>query len=78
MSFRDDLLVILTCGLPALTPAGGVVLQPQPVETIAPEPQLKDTEPFLLAGVDVSQQSFLIGGAVLLSVILLVLVARRL
>lgn len=74
MSFRDDLRAILVGGLPQLLelPEGGV---PDPApETTAPEPTIRDTEPFL-AGI--SQQQVLVGGAGLLGLIALIFIARQ-
>lgn len=76
MSFRDDLLSVLSGGLPALidgpSPTG---TQPDPEpERIAPEPQLADREPFLMR---VTQSQILIGTAAVIGALALVMVARR-
>lgn len=79
MAFRDDVLTVLTGGLGGLVDSGTGTRAPVetiPVEEVEPEPQLQDREPFLLRGV--SQQQVVFGGALLLGVIALVLVARAL
>lgn len=74
MAFRDDLLAILTGGLPAL--GGGASIPIVPVEEVPPEPQLQDMEPFLIPGV--SMQQVFVGGALLLGILGVILIARRL
>lgn len=73
MSFRDDLLAVLTGGLGAL--GGGGSTTTTPVEEVPPEPQLADTEPFRLARGNT--QAIVFGGAALLGILALVLVLRR-
>lgn len=74
MGFRDDVLAVLTGGLPAL--GAPAVATTMPVEEIPPEPQLQDREPFL--GFGVSNQQIAFGAAGILGLIALVFVARRL
>jgi len=87
MSFRDDLLSVLSGGLPALiddpsgstggaattTPVAGPV-QPARVEETAPVGTAVDREPFLMR---VTQSQILIGTAAVIGAIALVMIVRR-
>lgn len=77
MAFRDDLLAILTGGLPALGGGGGGGATTMPVEEVPPEPQLQDRESFLGFG-GVTGQQVAIGGAALLGLVAVIFVARQL
>ena len=88
MSFRDDLIGILSGGLPTLIdgpdargrPAlttqttEGSPIQPRRVEEIAPAGGFRDSEPFLMG---VTQNQVLITTAAIIGVIGLVLVLRK-
>ena len=84
MAFKDDLLRVLSGGLPALVdgPSGSSSTStnneglPATVEQTPPEPQLQDREPFRIAGASGSQVAFA-GGAVLLAIVGAVLIARN-
>lgn len=81
MAFRDDVLTILSGGIPALAgdgpQAGGGSVQSDPVrpEQTPEQPQLQDTEPFNLAGVTSTQ--ILLVTAVLVGAIGILAFARR-
>lgn len=81
MSFRDDVLTVLTGGIGGLIQgdgdsAGGSSQQSPPArpEITPPEPQLTDTEPFLMG---VTSTQILIGTAVLVGAIGFLAFARR-
>ena len=79
MAFKDDLLLILSGGLPALVDGGtgGGTTQPvDRVEEIPPEPQLQDREAFNIGGISGSQVLF--GVAALVGAVALFSVIRRL
>jgi hypothetical protein len=84
MAFKDDLLRVLSGGIPALVdgPSGNSTTGtnneglPATVEQTPPEPQLQDREPFAMNGMNGNQVLFA-GGAVLLAVIGAFLVARN-
>ena len=86
MAFRDDLLSVLSGGLPALidgpnagspTPTQTNNLdQPRTVEQTPPEPQLQDKEPYLI-GNYTGQQVALAGGAILLGVLGVYMIAKN-
>lgn len=81
MSFRDDLITVLTGGIGGLIdgdggqPAAGTVASPPArPEVTPPEPQLQDREPFLQR---VTQTQLLVGTAVLVGAIGLLAFVRR-
>ena len=77
MSHQQIIDDILRGGLPALLDGGTTtpVVDPQRVEEISPEPQLKDRETFLM-GADVSR-NILFGTAGIIAVLAIILIARR-
>ncbi len=87
MGFRDDLVSVLSGGLPALlddpaaapSPTGtgggeGSVVTPIRVEESPPVSTIQDREPFLMG---VSQNQILIGTAAIIGVLALVMLVRR-
>ncbi len=78
MSFRDDLISILSGGLPSLLddPAAVSVATPAVirVEEIAPSGTFRDREPFLMG---VTQNQVLIGTAGIIGVLALIMLVRR-
>ena len=78
MAFRDDLLQVLSGGLPALLDGSQQPIQAQvlPVEAIPPEPQLQDREPFL-GFANIKQNTVLGIGAGIVLLIGVLAFARR-
>ena len=88
MSFRDDLVTILSGGLPALLdgdprsdpPAAGGAegspVTPQRTEEIPPTGTFRDTEPFLLSP-SLNAKNILLGTAAVVGLIAVVMIARR-
>ena len=88
MAFRDDLLAVLSGGLPALidgpnVASGGATttaavegspIRPARVEEIAPSGTLQDREPFLMR---VTQNQILLGTAAIIGALALLMIARR-
>lgn len=85
MAFKDDLLRVLSGGIPALVdgPSGNTTTGtnneglPATVEQTPPEPQLQDREPFSINGMN-GNSTIVIGGAVLLAIVGAMLVAKKL
>ena len=79
MSFREDVLKVLSGGLPTLLefPEGAeqTTVAVVPVEQVAPEPTNRDSEPFFMG---VTQNQILAGTAGLVALIGLVFLARKL
>ena len=77
MAFRDDVLTVLSGGLPALVDGGGnQTANPQP-ERIPPEPQLQDREAFANNGGMLTSTNILLITAVVVGAIGLVAFIRR-
>lgn len=78
MAFKDDLLTVLSGGLPLLIDGGTPTPtpQPQPVEAIPPEPQLQDTEPFILAS-GLTSKNILLGTAAVVGLLGILFLVRK-
>lgn len=80
MSFRDDALLVLSGGLPALLefgagdPAAATTVPTVPVEQVKPEPTNRDTENLLE---NVTQTQILSGTAIIIAVIAIVFLFRK-
>lgn len=79
MSFRDDLVKVLSGGLPTLLefpddPAAATSIPTIPVEQVSPEPTNRDTENLLQ---NVTQTQILSGTAIIVAVIAIVFLFRK-
>ena len=75
MGFKDDVLNVLTGGLPTLLEVPDAAPASVTVEKTAPEPTNRDTEAFAFP--PISQNQILLGGAALFGILALVFVMRN-